>query len=97
MSNNNLRNNKLPRTTLQQRNRRLQIHQRIARDSGNDAAGASSPEPASESRQDDDLANADISTLQKMEKEHVREWHPMKQGFPMPASNYLASESALNE
>ena len=33
-----------------------------------DAAGASSPEPASESRQDDDLDNADISALQKMEK-----------------------------
>ena len=33
-----------------------------------DAAGASSPEPVSESKQDDDLDNADISTLQKMEK-----------------------------
>ena len=33
-----------------------------------DTAGASSPEPASESRQDVDLAAADIPTLQNMEK-----------------------------
>ena len=33
-----------------------------------DTAGASSPEPASESRQDADLAEADIPTLQNMEK-----------------------------
>jgi len=33
-----------------------------------DTADVSSPEPASESRKDDDLAQADISTLQKMEK-----------------------------
>ena len=33
-----------------------------------DTAGASSPEPDSESKQDDDLAEADISTLQNMEK-----------------------------
>ena len=33
-----------------------------------DTAGASSPEPASESRQDVDLAAVDIPTLQNMEK-----------------------------
>ena len=33
-----------------------------------DATGASSPEPVSESKQDDDLDNADISMLQKIEK-----------------------------
>ena len=98
MSNSNLRNNKQPRTTHQQRNRRRQIHpknrQRLRPRTLLVLAALSRPVNPNRTTTSPTLTS---QCYRIWRKEPVREWPPMKRNFPMPASTYLASENALKE
>ena len=98
MSNSSLRNNQQTMTTHQQRSRRRPIHlknrQRLRQLTLLVLAALSLPVNPDRTPTSPQLTSRRYRTWRR---QPVKEWPPMKRDFPMPASTYLALESALKE